>query len=177
MYLGVSRPSLTELALSEVDEPFDEMAIALGLVAWLGREAEIDARTLARHPDEDELDAFHWVGLLVMLMRRVVADDAASATLTNAVAESRGADRESWLATHVHLGEALSDALAGTGKCVQRAPVRGDLVRINMPNGTTGVGYVVDLDETKVRLLDDEHEDGRPVLRKYVAPIRVEPLP
>jgi hypothetical protein len=39
------------------------------------------------------------------------------------------------------------------------------LVRISMPQGKVGIGFVVDLDETKVRLADAERDEGRPVLK------------
>jgi hypothetical protein len=177
-YLGLSRPSLGELVADEAPDACEDLMLALGLLGWLGRECGIDVRNLARHPDEDELTWFHWAGALIMLLRHVVPNEMAARTFTEAVGASRGADRDSWLDAHVRLAEALVRAETAPEKApTLRRPVeRGDLVQVNMPQGKAAIGFVVDLDETKVRLADAERDDGRPVLRGYVAPLDVEAL-
>jgi hypothetical protein len=172
-HLGLSRPSLIDLAQMETDEPFEELALASGLVAWLGREAQVDLRALPKHPDEDELPEFYWAGALVAILARVVVDEGAMATLTNAIGESRGVDRQEWLDAHLHVGHALAAAEASPVdvKVAKRPVRRGDVVRVTMLGGKVSFGFIVDLDDTKVRLADADHEDGRPVLRKFVVPL------
>jgi hypothetical protein len=49
-----------------------------------------------------------------------------------------------------------------TAPVLKRAAQRGDIVRFKMSNGRSGVGFVVNADETKVRLPDAEMMMGGP---------------
>jgi hypothetical protein len=49
-------------------------------------------------------------------------------------------------------------------------------VRVGFPGGKSTIRFVVDVEDTKVRLADPEHENGRAVLRGYVTPIDVAAL-
>jgi hypothetical protein len=174
MHLGVSRPSFGALVTSETGEAPEELAFVTGLVAWLGREAQIDARSRTLHHDEDEAEELPWAGLLVMLMRLVSPDEHATTAFRAAVAEGRALDREAWIADHLRMGETVALAESSEAAPTTRGKVqRGDVVRIDMPKGVVGVGFVVGLDDAKVRLLDAEEEHGRAVMKTYVRSVGI----
>ena len=173
--IGLIRPSLVDLVNQEVPDSCEEVALSLGLLGWLGREAGIDVRALAQYPEEEDLPWFHWTAVLLMLLQHVVLDEASVKVLHEAVGDGRGADRFTWLEIHLRMARAAARAASSpdTAPVLKRAARRGDIVRFKMRNGRSGIGFVVDVDETKVRLLDAENDDGRPVMREFVAPLDV----
>jgi hypothetical protein len=101
-----------------------------------------------------------------------------SPTLTvfqEAVRQSRGSNRDAWLRAHLRLGEAaaLAAIAPDDAPVLARAVRRGDLVRIKMPTGKLSTGFAVDVGETKVRVADAENDEGRPVLKAFVAALDV----
>jgi hypothetical protein len=45
-----------------------------------------------------------------------------------------------------------------------------------MPNGRCAAGFAVDVDDTKVRIADADNDEGKPVLKQFVAAVDVENL-
>lgn len=177
-HMALSRPSLVDLVNDEAPDGCEEVAVSLGLLGWLGRESGVDVRNLRKHPDEDDLPWFHWVGVLIGLLGKVVEDDIATAAFEDAIRQSRGAGREEWLMVHRRLATvaALAASDPATAPVLARPVQRGDLVRITMRSGAASIGFVADLDDTKVWVPDPEREDGRPILKTFVAPIDVDAL-
>ncbi len=175
-YVGASPGSLVERAQVELgDEPAEEVSIALGLLAWVGFETGTDLRALKLHPDVDEQDEFHWAGHLARLLRLVAEDDRAVGVLKDVLVEFGGKRGTPWLAAHLPFAEtfALAAMAPESAPTARREVRRGDLARVVLQNGAASVGFVVDVDDTKVWLSDPERDEGRPVLRKHVAAVDV----
>lgn len=173
--LVLARPTLGERLRAEVPEGCAEETVALGLLGWLGWESEVDASSLPRHPEPDELPWFHWTGLVIMLLAKVVADPVAVDGMRTAIRESRRRGFDRWLAEHVRIAEAvaLAEIDPASASVLGRPARRGDVVRITMPNGAVSIAYVADADDTKVWVVDGEKEDGRPVQRSRTVAIRL----
>jgi len=174
-HFSTSDGSPIALARAELgDGPWQEASLVLGLLGWLAWECEIDHRTLRIPADEDdEADEWDggWIPRLAWVLREVALDEGAQTILRETMTSVRRwrADPSEWLREHTAWAEALA-LLESDPKGVPtlRRPVeRGDLVRLDMLNGTSTVGYVLRLDDTKVFVADPAHEDGRPVLRRF----------
>ncbi len=177
-HLGLAEPSLIDQVEQASPGGCQELSLALGLLGWLGREAGVDVRVLARHPDGDDLGMFHWTAILTAVLMRASLDEAASDLMDEAVMESRGRDREDWLAVHRRPGTAAALAASDPGGApvLARRVERGDVVRIKMPNGKSRIAFAIDRDDTKVWVADAQVDEGRPILRSYVAPLDIDAL-
>ncbi|HTQ08785.1 MAG TPA: hypothetical protein VMI31_01815 [Fimbriimonadaceae bacterium] len=177
----VLAPSPRSLALrARGREVVEEISVVLGLIPWLGWEAGVDVRQLRQHPDEFEQDEFHWAGRLLLALQLTIDDSHAAEVLREAVtgAKQMGRDGPAWLRFHISLCEAMTLAQVDpqAAPTLKRGVRRGDLVLQTMPDGRASVGFVADVDDTKVRITDPERDEGRPVLKKFVRPLDVASL-
>jgi hypothetical protein len=175
--LAPSPRSLVLRARRQLGEQVEETSIVLGLLPWLGWEAGVDVRKLQQHPDEHEQDEFHWVGRLLVVLQLTTDDSHAVDVLREAVTGAKQMSRDglAWLSFHVALSEAMTLAQVDpqAAPTLERGVRRGDLVLQEMPDGRASVGFVADVDDTKVRITDPERDEGRPVLKKFVRPLDV----
>lgn len=162
---GVSLATLLQHSLS----------LVLGLLGWLGWECEVDRRTLKAHPVEDEALEYDWVSRLTWVLREAVLDEGATAILRETMAGVRRwrSDPLPWLIQHLAWAEALAliESDPKNAPALGRPLQRGDLVRLDMPNGLSTIEYVLSFDESKVYVADPGREDGRAVLRRYATAI------
>ncbi len=164
---GPSEANLLDAARTEVgDGGWEEASVVLGLLTWLGREAEIDLRRLKLHPDEDEREDHHWVARLLWVMRYLADDPDALLVARDAIVSRRmRGEAESWLRTHQAWAQAfaLAETDPAAAPLLSRPAVRGDLVRLDLPRSQQVV-FVVDLqDDTKLVV----GAPGRVVLRRF----------
>lgn len=166
--IGVARTGLG-------DGPWQEASLVLGLLGWLGWECEVDRRTLKAHPVEDEVLEYDWVSRLTWVLREAVLDEGATAILRETMAGVRRwrSDPLAWLIEHTAWSEALAliESDPKNAPTLRRPLQRGDLVRLDMPNGLSTIEYVLSFDESKLYVADPGREDGRAVLRRYATAI------
>ena len=129
--------SLGPRAITESnDEPFQELSLATGLLAWLVWEIEIDVTAnLERTSSVDlgkEDDPWYVIQVFASVAAHLARDMEARDILTDAVGRTgrRGIDGNSWVTRHLRLADRLA-AIAKRPESVQgsgRAPCAGDLV-------------------------------------------------
>ena len=128
--------SLSSLALQEGDcEPFQELSLSVGLLAWLAWDVNVDIRTAVqrRALDSDkEEDPWRPLQILATAAAKLAADPDAGDTLAGAATRTpkRGTDVGSWLSAHLDLADRLAEVTRApeTFKNLARAPRPGDLV-------------------------------------------------
>jgi hypothetical protein len=165
-------------ALSEVGgEPFQELSLAIGLLAWLAWETEINVKAAVERTspiDLEEEDApWYAIQVFVAIAAHLSVDQDARETLTSAVTRTarKGADVSAWLKTHLGITDHLARVISAPEKVAKplRPPLPGDLVvlgpaldprvRIALevaPSGTTD----------KITVLDPDCEKGQ---RQFLA--------
>ena len=158
--------SMAAEALKEGDgEPFQELSLAIGLLAWLAWQVPVDVKAAVvrtrpiNHEEED--DPWYPIQVFVAVATWLADDSDARETLSNAVAQTKrqDADAGAWLATHLELAERLSRLSAAPESFValSRAPRTGDLIILGstldprvrvaldvVPSGTTDKVKVYD---------------------------------
>ena len=129
--------SMAPEALREGDrEPFQELSLAIGLLAWLAWDVAIDVRAAVERTRpidyEEEDDPWYRIQLFATVAAKLADDPDARETLSNAVARTdrRDADAGAWLATHLELADWLSRVTAAPDAffAPARAPRAGDLI-------------------------------------------------
>jgi hypothetical protein len=168
-------PGESPIAVARVDlgdGGWQEASLALALLGWLGWECEIDRRTLKIHPDEEEQWDYGWVSRLTWVLREVILDEDASAMLQDTMGSVRRwrSDPSEWLREHGTWAEAvaLAELAPKSAPTLRRGVQRGDLVRLDMPNGKCVIGYALNVDDRKVFVAAPDAEEGRPVLGRFV---------
>jgi len=112
------------------------MSLAIGLLAWLAWEAEIDVRAAIERTSPIDLDKEDapWYPLQVfaVVAALLAADQDAQRILSGAVMRTarKGADVAAWLATHFDLADRLSRAMKAPDSfgTLDRPPRPGDLI-------------------------------------------------
>jgi len=173
---GVS--SLGPRALKEGDgEPFQELSLAIGLLAWLAWEAETDVRAAVERTsplDLEEEDApWYRIQVFATVAAPLAGDQEAQETLSRAVARTarKGTDGSSWVARHLRLAGRLADVVKspeGVQK-PSRAPRPGDLVVLGSaldPRVRVALEVVPSGATDKITVFDQETEDGE---RQFLA--------
>ncbi len=157
------------------DGGWQEASLALALLGWLGWECDIDRRTLKVHPDEEEQWDYGWVSRLTWILREVILDDGARDMLEDTMASVRRwrSDPPEWLREHTAWAEtvALAEMAPKSAPTLRRGVQRGDLVRLDMPNGKSVIAYVLNVDDRKVFVADPAADDGRPVLGQFATTV------
>lgn len=152
--------------------PWQEASLALALLGWIGWECDIDLRTLKRHPDEEEQWDYGWASRLMWVLREIVLDEGARTILQETVASVRRRknDPADWLREHETWAEvvALLESDPKSAPALLRPVQRGDLVRLDMPNGRSSIAYALNVDDKKVFVADAAQDEGKPVLREFV---------
>ena len=129
--------SMAAEALREGDgEPFQELSLAIGLLAWLAWQVPVDvkAAVVRTRPidHEEEDDPWYPIQVFAAVATWLAHDSDARETLSDAVAQTkrRDADAGAWLATHLELAERLTRLSAAPESFValSRAPRTGDLI-------------------------------------------------
>ena len=129
--------SLALEALKEGDgEAFQELSLAIGLLAWLAWDVAIDVRGEVERTRpinrEEEDEPWYWIQIFAAVAIRLADDSDARETLSSAVAQTkrRDADSGAWLATHLELAERLSrlSTAPESFPALARAPRAGDLI-------------------------------------------------
>ena len=158
--------SMAAEALREGDsEPFQELSLAIGLLAWLASKVPVDVKAAVERTrpidHEEEDDPWYPIQVFAAVATWLADDSDARETLSNAVAqtERRGADGGAWLTTHLELAERLSRLSAAPESflALSRAPRAGDLIILGtaldprvrvaldvVPSGTTDKVKVYD---------------------------------
>jgi hypothetical protein len=176
--LAWSGSSLGPRALTEGGgEPFQELSLATGLLAWLAWETEIDVtaaldRTRPIDLDEEE-DPWYAIQVFAAIAGPLAGDLEAREILTHAVGRTarKGADANSWVARHLRLAERFADVMNSPEavKKPDRAPRQGDMVVLGAaldPRVRIALGVVPSGSTDKITVLDPADEDGE---RQFLA--------
>jgi hypothetical protein len=167
-----SGSSLGPRALKEGNgEPFQELSLATGLLAWLAWETEIDvAAALERTSPidrEEEDDPWYAAQVFASLAGPLAGDDEARDVLDHAVGRTarRGVDGGSWVSRHLRLADRLADIIENPQGIAtpQRRALSGDLVLLGPamdPRVRVALRVVPSGASDKIGVLDLEDEDG-----------------
>ena len=170
--------SLASRALNESDgEPFQELSLAIGMLAWLAWETEIDVRAAVERTSPLDLkkddDPWYPIQVFAAVAAQLAGDQEARETLTGAVARTarRGADGSSWVATHLRLADRLA-GIVKTPEDVQmlsRGPRPGNLVILSSaldPRVRIALEVVPSSATDKITVFDQQTDDGE---RQFIA--------
>lgn len=170
--------SLAPRALQEGDgELFQELSLAVGLLAWLAWDLAIDVRAAVERttpidPEEDD-DPWYPIQVLAAIAAELADDPEARETLSGAAARTgrRGADVGAWLATHLGLADRLVQVMRTPEAFAKprRAPRQGDLVILGsslFPRVRVALDVVPSGATDKIKVLDQEAEAGE---RQFLA--------
>ncbi len=168
-------------ALSEAGgEPFEELSLAIGLLAWLAWEADIDVKAAIERtsPIDLEEEEAPWYGIQIFaaVAAHLSPDQDAQDTLTAAVTRTarKGADVSGWLKTHLDIADRLATVTSAPERVVEplRPPVPGDLVVLGPaldPRVRVALDVAPSGTSTKLTVFDPDHEnDRRQFLVNYV---------
>ena len=170
--------SMAPEALREGDgEPFQELSLAVGLLAWLAWDVAIDVRAAVErtrpidHKEEDDL--WYPIQVFVAVLAKLTEAPDARETLSNAVArtERRDADAGAWLATHLELADRLSRVTAAPDafSTPARAPRPGDLIMLGSahdPRIRVALDVVPSGTTDKIKVFDPNADAGE---RQFLA--------
>jgi hypothetical protein len=129
--------SLGARALQEGDcEPFQELSLATGLLAWLAWEMEIDVRSAVERTSpidlDQEDDPWRPIQVFAAIAGQLSSDLDARETFAGAVARTvrKDVDTGSWIAAHLWLADRLAHLVSGREAFAKpaRAPRPGDLI-------------------------------------------------
>jgi len=170
--------SLGSRAIKESDdEPFQELSLATGLLAWLAWEMEIDVRAAVERTSlidlEEEDDPWYPVQVFAAIAAPIADDQEARETLSGAVARTarKGADVTSWLSTHLGLADRLALAIRAPQDLSRpaRAARPGDLIILG-PSLDPRIRVALKIEPSgssdKITVMDLEDEDGE---RQFLA--------
>jgi hypothetical protein len=172
--LAWSSASLGPRALNEGHgESFQELSLAIGLLAWLAWDTEIDvAAALERTTPidlEEEDDPWYPVQVFASVAGQLAGDTEARDILKHAVERTarKGTDSTVWLATHLRLADHVA-ALASNPESAKVPPARparaGDLVVLGSaldPRVRVVLAVVPSGAFDKVTVFDEVNEDGQ----------------
>ena len=170
--------SMAPEALREGDGgPFQELSLAIGLLAWLAWDVAIDVRSAVERirpfdPTEDD-DPWYRIQVFAAVAAQLAGDSDARETLGGAVArtERRGADAGVWLATHLDLADRLVRVMEDPRAFspADRTPRPGDLVILGPafdPRVRVALDVLPSGATDKVKVFDPEVENGE---RQFLA--------
>ncbi len=127
--------SLARCALVETEgEPFEELSMVIGQLAWLAWEVEIDVETSAMHNGQQGVDDDTWRGaqLFASIASWLALDDDALRILRESVARTPRyrIDGDHWVRVHVARANQMAEIVTGEsgGFRTGRMPQPGDLV-------------------------------------------------
>ena len=176
--LAWGRSSMAPEALREGDgERFQELSLAIGLLAWLAWDVAIDVRSAVERtrPLDPTMDDDPWYPIQVFaaVAAQLAGDSDARETLGGAVARTkrRDADAGVWLATHLDLADRLVQVMEAPQAFspAGRTPQSGDLVILG-PALDPRVRVALDILPSgathKVKVFDPEVEKGE---RQFLA--------
>ena len=160
--------SLAPRAITENSgEPFEELSVATGLLAWLAWEIEIDVERKLNSANslglEEESDQWNAIQVFASIAAPLARDLEARDILTEAVGRTdrKGIDGRSWVSSHLHLGNRLA-AIAerlDSVKGLARMPRAGDLAVLG-PNKDPRIRVVLEVrpsrDSYTLSVLDHE---------------------
>ena len=169
--LGWGGNALGARALQEGDrEPFQELSLASGLLAWLAWDVEIDVRAAVERTTpidtDEEDDPWYPIQIYAAVAPLLVGDQDAQGTVAAAVTRTarKGTNVASWLATHLALAYRIVQvATAPTTFAKTPMPPRpGELVILG-PTVDPRVRVVLDVVPSgaseKITVFDQDAED------------------
>ncbi len=167
--IGYGPESLARRALVETDgEWFDELSMAVGLLAWLKWETEAEHDADGADEEGDTESAWLEMQRFALLAPFITREAYGHEILLESVEKTprRGVDGQAWVARHLDLAEtfALVELEPGASGLLGRTPRPGDLVvlaerfvpRVRV---VLAVEHVVGGD-AKVKVFDANEEDG-----------------
>ena len=170
--------SMAPEALREGDgELFQELSLAIGLLAWLAWDVAIDVRAAVERtrpldPTEND-DPWYPIQVFAAVAAQLAGDSDARETLGEAVArmERRDADARVWLVTHLDLADRLVQVMKDPRafSSADRTPRPGDLVILGPaldPRVRVALDVLPSGATDKVKVFDPEVENGE---RQFLA--------
>ena len=170
--------SMAPEALREGDgELFQELSLAIGLLAWLAWDVAIDVRAAVERtrpldPTEND-DPWYPSQVFAAVAAQLAGDSDARETLGEAVArmERRDADARVWLVTHLDLADRLVQVMKDPRafSSADRTPRPGDLVILGPaldPRVRVALDVLPSGATDKVKVFDPEVENGE---RQFLA--------
>jgi hypothetical protein len=170
--MGWGGSALGPRALSEAGgEPFQELSLAVGLLAWLAWEAEIDVKAAVERTSpidlEEEDTPWYGIQLFAAVAAHLSADQDARETLNAAVTRTarKGADASIWLKTHLGIADRLACAISTPERLANplRPPLPGDLVVLGTaldPRVRIALEVAPSGGSDKITVLDPHDEKG-----------------
>jgi hypothetical protein len=168
-------------ALNEAGgEPFQELSMAIGLLAWLAWEAEIDVKAAVERTSpidlEQEEAPWHGIQMFAAIAAHLAADQDARETLIEAVTRTprKDVDVSAWLTTHLEIADRLARVINAPERIPKplRGPVPGDLIVLGRdldPRVRIALEVAPSGTSNKITVLDPDHENGqRQFLASYV---------
>jgi hypothetical protein len=173
--------ALVSRALQEGDrEPFKEISLAIGLLAWFAWEVQVDVKAAVERktpldPEQDD-DPWYPIQVLAAVAPALAADEEAREHFFTAVNRTprKGHDVKLWLATHISFAETLEKIVASPDRVrkTDRAPKPGDLIILRAaldPRVRVALAVAPSGNTTKITVLDEENEDHeRHILATHV---------
>jgi hypothetical protein len=168
--LAWGNSSLIPRALKETDgELFQELSMAIGLLAWLAWDVGIDVRsaverTMTTDPDGED-DLWHRIQVFASVAARLAVDVDAQDMLSRAAVRTgrRGVDVGKWLANHLALAGRLLRVAENPGGFTKpdRTPRAGDLVTLGSaldPRVRVALAVTASGTTYKIRVFEPEVE-------------------
>jgi hypothetical protein len=165
--------ALLPRALQEGDrEPFKEISLAIGLLAWLAWELEVDVKAAAERPTpldpEQDDDPWYPIQILAAVAPALAADEEAREHFVTSVNRTprKGHDVKSWLATHIYFAERLEKIVASPDRVRKagREPLPGDLIILRAalnPRVRVALTVAPSGNTIKITVYDDENEERK----------------
>lgn len=176
--LAWNSESLGPHALKEGQgEPFQELSLTIGLLAWLAWDTELDvSASLERTTPidlEEEEDPWYPIQVFAAVAGQLAGDTEARDILKHAVERTarKGTDGAAWLAKHLRLADRLVAVAADldSAKAPERSGRVGDLVVLGSaldPRVRVVLEVVPSGASDKITVFDYANDDGR---RQFLA--------
>ena len=153
-------------------EPFKEISLAIGLLAWLAWELEVDVKAAAERPTpldpEQDDDPWYPIQILAAVAPALAAYEEARAHFVTSVNRTtrKGHDVKSWLATHIYFAERLEKIVASPDRVRKagREPLPGDLIILRAalnPRVRVALTVAPSGNTIKITVYDDENEERK----------------